>query len=64
MPESDFAELERCAAKPAEELLDGLLCELGRVDTDTLQAIADYRHAIRPDGWMQKMILEYLDVWR
>jgi hypothetical protein len=64
MPESEFAALERKAAKPADELLDGFLVALAQVDTETLSAIADYRHAIHPDGWMQRCIREYLDVWR
>ena len=52
LPEAEFAALERVAAKPAEELLDGFLVALGQVDTATLTAIADYRAAIHPDGWM------------
>lgn len=64
MSEQDFAELARRAAKPAEELLDGFILELANVDTETLTAIADYREAIHPDGWMQRCIREYMDVWR
>jgi hypothetical protein len=64
MPHAEFVELERRAAKPAEELLDGFLVALGEVDTATLVAIAEYRDAIRPGGWMQSCIREYLDVWR
>lgn len=64
MPEAEFATLERRAAKPAEELLDGFILELARLDTETLHAIADYRDAIRPDGWLQRCIREYVDVWR
>jgi hypothetical protein len=59
-----FAALEHKAAKPAEELLDGFLIALGDVDTEMLEAIADYRDAIHPHGWMQTCIREYLDVWR
>ena len=64
MPESEFAALERKFAKPAERLLDGIILQFGEFDTDTLNGIADYRDAIRPDGWMQRMIREYVDVWR
>jgi hypothetical protein len=64
MSETEFAALEREAAKPAEALLDGFVLALGEVDTETLEKIADYRDAIRPGGWMQQCIREYLDVWR
>lgn len=60
----DALALERKAAKPAEELLDGFLVALGEVDTETLVAIADYRDAIRPNGWLQTCIREYVEVWR
>jgi len=62
--DEEFVALERKASKPADELLDGFLVALGEVDTDTLVAIADYRDAIRPDGWMQRCIREYVEVWR
>ena len=62
--DQEFVALERKAAKPSEELLDGFLVALGEVDTETLAAIADYRDAIRPNGWMQRCIREYLEVWR
>ncbi len=64
MEENEFASLERRATKPAEALLDGFLIELGNFDTETLEAIAAYREAIHPNGWMQLCIREYLDVWR
>ncbi len=59
-----FQELERRASKPADELLDGFTMALSEVDTETLNAIADYRDAIHPDGWMQRCIREYIEVWR
>jgi len=62
--EAQFAQLERRACKPAERLLDGIIVALAEFDTETLVAIADYRDAIRPDGWMQRLIREYVDVWR
>ncbi len=64
MPETQFAALERRASKAAEELLDGFTMALQDVDTETLNAIADYRDAIRPNGWMQRCIREYVEVWR
>lgn len=64
MEESEFAVLEGKAREPAEELLAGFLTALGEFDTETLRAIADYREAIQPSGWMQNCIREYLDVWR
>ena len=48
----------------AEQLLDGFIIALQDFDTETLEAIADRRHEIRQDGWMQKMIEEYVEVWR
>jgi hypothetical protein len=60
----DFLSLERRASGPAEELLNGFLVELGQFDTETLLSIADYRDAIRPDGWLQRCIREYVEVWR
>lgn len=59
-----FADLERKAAKPADELLDGFIVEMQKYDTETLLAIADYREAIAPAGWMHRLIREYVDVWR
>lgn len=64
MTDDEFVVLERAAAKPAEELLERFLDAMGHVDTETLEAIADYRDAIRPNGWLQTCIREYLDVWR
>lgn len=64
MRDEEFVELERKAAKPAEELLDGITLALGEIETETLNAIADYREAIHPGGWMQICIREYVEVWR
>jgi len=46
-----------------DRLIDHILGVLGEFDKKTLAAIADERDRIRPDGWSQKMIREYLDVW-
>jgi hypothetical protein len=54
----------RTVERAAEELLDGFIVALQDFDTDTLCAIADYRDEIAPDGWMQRLIREYVDVWR
>lgn len=48
----------------ADRLLDGITVALQEFDTETLLAIADYRDSIRADGWMQKLIREYVEVWR
>lgn len=64
MTDEEFVELERKASRPAEELLDGFLLALAEVDTETLIAISQYRDVIRPNGWMQTCIREYLEVWR
>lgn len=48
----------------ADRLLDGIIVALQEFDTETLLAIADYRDTIHEDGWMQKLIREYVDVWR
>ena len=62
--DEEFLVLETKASKPAEELLDGFVLALSEVDTEMLEAIADYRDAIHPGGWMQRCIREYLEVWR
>lgn len=64
MPPAEFVALERRAYGPADELLGGIIDALSEFDTDTLRAIADYREAIHPDGWLQRLIREYVDVWR
>lgn len=48
----------------SERLLDGFIVELSKLDTETLRAIAAERDEIDPDGWMQRCIRGYLDVWR
>lgn len=48
----------------ADRLLDGITVALQEFDTETLRAIADYRDTIHEDGWMQKLIREYVEVWR
>jgi hypothetical protein len=63
-PISDYAQLERDFARKADELLDGFLMALQDFTTEELRGIADYRDAIRPGGWMQRGIREYVDVWR
>lgn len=64
LADREFVELERRAARPAEELLDGIIVELGKLDTETLNAIADYRDAIHPGCWLARCIREYVDTWR
>lgn len=48
----------------ADRLLDGFTVALQEFDTTTLLAIADYRDTIHKDGWMQRVIREYVEVWR
>jgi hypothetical protein len=48
----------------ADLLLDGITMALQQFDTKTLNEIADYRDSINPDGWMQKLIRQYVEVWR
>jgi hypothetical protein len=48
----------------ADRLLDGIIVALQEFDTETLLAIADYRDSIHKDGWMQRVIREYVDTWR
>lgn len=47
-----------------ERLCDGCIVVLQEFDTETLLAIVDDREEINPGGWTQRMILEYVDVWR
>ncbi len=48
----------------ADRLLDGVTMALQEFDTETLLGIADYRDSISKDGWMQKLIRDYVEVWR
>jgi hypothetical protein len=48
----------------SEHLLDGFILAMQEFDTETLLAIADDRDEIDPDGWMQKCIRGYVEVWR
>lgn len=48
----------------ADRLLDGIMMALQEFDTDTLLGIADYRDTLDPEGWMQKLIRDYVEVWR
>jgi hypothetical protein len=61
---SEPASPTELAAASAERLLDGIIVVLQDFDTETLLRIADHRDAIHPDGWMQRLIREYVDVWR
>ena len=46
-----------------DRLIDEILGVLGGFDKDLLRRVADHRDGIRVDGWIQKMIREYLEVW-
>lgn len=48
----------------ADLLLDGITMALQQFDTDTLLAIADHRDKIHKEGWMQKLIRDYVEMWR
>ncbi len=48
----------------ADRLVDGVVMALSEFDTDTLLAIADLQHEINPDGWIHRMIVSYVEVWR
>lgn len=48
----------------SERLLDGFIVAMQEFDTETLRAIADRRDQINKDGWMQRIIREYVEVWR
>ncbi len=48
----------------ADRLLDGCTMALEEFDTETLLAIADLRERLNPGGWMQRMIWQYVEVWR
>ena len=47
-----------------DRLLDGCVIALQDFSTEELRAMADRRDEIHADGWMQRMIREYVDVWR
>jgi hypothetical protein len=48
----------------ADLLLDGITVALQEFDTNTLVAIAECRDRIHKDGWMQRLIREYVEIWR
>lgn len=48
----------------ADLLLDAIALALQDFDTDTLNAIADYREGIYAECWMPKLIRSYIEVWR
>lgn len=48
----------------ADRLLDGIVMALQEFTTDELNAIADYREWVYADGWMQRLIREYVETWR
>lgn len=52
------------AADLADRLLDGVTVALQEFTTEELRQVASYRDEIHPDGWMQRMIREYVEVWR
>lgn len=51
-------------SEKADDLCDAITVVLQEFDTETLDAIADYRDTIHKDGWMQRLIREYVEVWR
>lgn len=55
---------DREIERKAEELLDGCIMALQQFDTKTLERISDYRKRVYADGWIQKMIDDYIEVWR
>jgi len=48
----------------ADNLLDEITLVLQEHKTEELEAIAAYRDKIYANGWMQRMIREYIEVWR
>jgi hypothetical protein len=47
-----------------DDLCEQVISMLGAYETSDLVAMADYRESVCPDGWMQQMIRDYVDVWR
>lgn len=52
------------ASDAADLLLDGITMALQEFDTPTLVSIAEYRESINPNGWMSRLVREYVEVWR
>jgi len=48
----------------ADNLLDEITLVLQEHKTAELEAIAAYRDKVWKDGWMQRLIREYIEVWR
>ena len=48
----------------ADRLLDRVMGALEEFDTETLEAISALRSEVHPDGWMQKMINGYVEMYR
>jgi hypothetical protein len=51
-------------AEKADRLLDGITVELQTWTTEELEEIAAYRESINAEGWMARLIREYVEVWR
>lgn len=47
-----------------EELIESLLVALGEFDTVFLRHARDQAELVNPEGWLYKMLSEYLSVWR
>lgn len=48
----------------SQEITEGCLVLLGEYDTDLLRAGLEEARIVNPDGWMAKMLGEYLEFWR
>lgn len=48
----------------AELIVNGIVSVLSEYSAERLREIAALRAEIRPEGWMQQVIREYLEVWR
>jgi hypothetical protein len=47
-----------------EELIESLLVALGEFDTAFLRHAREQAELVNPEGWLYKMLSEYLSVWR
>jgi hypothetical protein len=52
------------STEKGEELIEELLVTLGHFDTRFLRHARNQAELVNADGWLYKMLAEYLQVWR
>jgi hypothetical protein len=65
---SESPSLCECASRTISEVqdlvVDGCVVAMQDFTWAELSAVADQEEKINPDGWLPKLVREYLNVWR